>query len=68
MTSLMDGRRPPAPKEPDSRRGALLGLLVALLLVVLGLILVRVLGNAGPIVFETAYWPPELPRLLSSLV
>jgi len=47
MMPLMDGRRPPAPKEPDSRRGALLGLLVALLLIVLGLILVRVLGNAG---------------------
>jgi hypothetical protein len=44
---LMDERRPPAPKEPDSRRGALLGLLVALLLIVLGLIIVRVLGNAG---------------------
>jgi hypothetical protein len=47
MIPLMDGHRPPASKEPDSRRGALLGLLVALLLIVLGLILVRVLGNAG---------------------
>lgn len=42
-------RRPPAPRPPpsDSRRTALLGLLVALLLVVLGLVLVRVLGDAG---------------------
>jgi hypothetical protein len=47
MMPLMDGRQPPAPKDPDSRRGALLGLLVALLLIVLGLILVRELGNAG---------------------
>lgn len=47
MVPLMDGRRPPAPKEPDSRRGALLGLLVALLLIAFGLILVRELGNAG---------------------
>jgi hypothetical protein len=37
----------PDPREPDSRRGALLGLLVAVLLVVLGLILVKVLGDAG---------------------
>ena len=47
MMPLMDGLRPPPPKEPDSRRGALLWFLVALLLIVLGLILVRVLGNAG---------------------
>jgi hypothetical protein len=47
MMPLMDQRRPPAPKEPESRRGALLGLLVALLLIALGLILVRELGNAG---------------------
>lgn len=38
---------PAEPNEPDSRRGALLGLLVALLLVVAGLILVRILGNTG---------------------
>jgi hypothetical protein len=44
MMPLMDGRQPPVPKEPDSRRGALLGSLVALLLIVLGLILVRELG------------------------
>jgi hypothetical protein len=47
MMLLMDGRQPPVPKEPDSRRDALLGLLVALLLIVLGLILVRELGNSG---------------------
>lgn len=35
------------PPEPPSRRGAVLGLLVALALIVLGLILVRVLGNSG---------------------
>jgi hypothetical protein len=34
-------------KQPDSRRAALLGLLVALLLVAVGWVLVRVLGNAG---------------------
>jgi hypothetical protein len=44
---LTNGRRPPAPKQPDPRRGALLGLLVAVLLVLLGLFLVRKLGNAG---------------------
>jgi hypothetical protein len=38
---------PPRGGEPDSRRAALLGLLVTLLLVVLGLILVKVLGDAG---------------------
>jgi hypothetical protein len=46
----MDARneqQPQEPKRPDSRRGALLGLLVALLLIVLGLVLVRLLGNAG---------------------
>jgi hypothetical protein len=43
----MDVPVPPPPEGRDPRRGALLGLLVALLLVVLGLILVRVLGNAG---------------------
>lgn len=34
------------PPEPPSRRAAVLGLLVALALVVLGLILIRVLGNS----------------------
>jgi hypothetical protein len=38
---------PPRPREPDSRRAALIGLLVTLLLVILGLILVKVLGDAG---------------------
>jgi hypothetical protein len=37
----------PRPHEPDSRRAAVIGLLVTLLLVVLGLILVKVLGDAG---------------------
>jgi hypothetical protein len=35
------------PQEPDSRRGALIGLLVTAVLVILGLILVKVLGDAG---------------------
>jgi hypothetical protein len=35
------------PPQPDSRRGALIGLLVTVVLVVLGLILVKVLGHAG---------------------
>jgi len=43
----MDAPRDPPPPEPDPRRRALLGLIVAVLLVLLGLILVRVLGNAG---------------------
>ena len=39
---------PPGHKRPpDSRRGAVLGLLLALALIVVGLILVRVLGDAG---------------------
>lgn len=38
---------PQPPRQPDSRRAAVLGLLIALLLIVLGLILVRVLGSAG---------------------
>lgn len=41
-------RRPAAPPPPaDSRRGAVLGLLIALLLVGLGLVLVKVLGDSG---------------------
>ena len=43
----MTEQSPHEPKEPDSRRGAVVGLLVAIALVVLGLILVKVLGNAG---------------------
>jgi len=35
--------RPP----PDPRRAAAVGLVVALIIVVLGLLLIRVLGNAG---------------------
>jgi hypothetical protein len=37
----------PQPPEPDPRRGALIGLLVAVALIILGLILIRVLGDAG---------------------
>jgi hypothetical protein len=37
----------PQPPEPDSRRGALIGLLVAVALIIIGLILVRVLGDSG---------------------
>jgi hypothetical protein len=40
-------QKPSLRKESDSRRGAVLGLLVAMLLVVLGLVLVKVLGDAG---------------------
>lgn len=43
----MSEPHPQPPKEPDSRRAAVLGLLVTLLLIALGLILVRVLGSAG---------------------
>jgi hypothetical protein len=35
------------PHEPGSRRGAVLGLVVALLLIVIGLILVKLLGNSA---------------------
>ena len=38
---------PRRPEEPGSRRGALLGLAVALLLIIIGLILVKVLGASG---------------------
>ena len=34
-------------RQPDSRRGAVIGLLIAAALIVLGLILVKVLGNSG---------------------
>jgi hypothetical protein len=43
----MSEQAPQGQKQPDSRRAAVLGLLVVVLLVVLGLVLVRVLGNAG---------------------
>jgi hypothetical protein len=46
----MDARNeqePPECRQPDSRRVALVGMLVALLLVVPGLILVKVLGDTG---------------------
>jgi hypothetical protein len=43
----VDAPRDPPPPERDPRRGGLLGLIVAALLVLLGLIVVRVLGNAG---------------------
>ena len=43
----MAEHKPEEPREPDSRRGALIGLLVTAALVVLGLILVKVLGDAG---------------------
>ena len=38
---------PRPPPEPPSRRAAVLGLLVTLLLIVLGLVLVRVLRDSG---------------------
>ena len=43
----MPEQKPGGRKEPDSRRGAVLGLLIVVLLVVLGLILVKVLGDSG---------------------
>jgi len=43
----MSEQNPQDPKEPESRRAAVVGLLVTIVLVVLGLILVKVLGNAG---------------------
>jgi hypothetical protein len=39
------GNRDPSPHEPDGRRGALLGLLVVVLVVVGGLVLAHVLRN-----------------------
>lgn len=44
---FMTEQTPQDPREPHSRRAAVAGLLVAIALVVVGLILVRVLGNAG---------------------
>jgi hypothetical protein len=45
----MDARneQQPKPHQPDSRRAALVGMLVALLLVTLGLILVKKLRDVG---------------------
>jgi hypothetical protein len=45
----MDARneQQPKPQQPDSRRAALVGMLVALLLVTLGLILVKKLRDVG---------------------
>ena len=39
--------RPRGPREPDPRRGALIGLAIVILLVLGGLILVHVLRDAG---------------------
>lgn len=38
---------PPDPRAPPARRAAVLGLLVALALIVLGLVLVKLLGNSS---------------------
>jgi hypothetical protein len=43
----MTQQTPQGPREPDSRRAAVVGLLVTIALVVVGLILVKVLGDAG---------------------
>jgi hypothetical protein len=43
----MPEARGPEPRPPVSRRAAVLGLLVTLLLIVLGWVLVKVLGDAG---------------------
>ena len=40
-------RRPHGPREPDPRRGALIGLAIVLLLVLGGLVLVHVLRDAA---------------------
>jgi hypothetical protein len=40
-------QEPPEPRQPDSRRGALIGFLVVLLLIVLGLVLVKELRDTG---------------------
>jgi hypothetical protein len=40
-------QKSPQPGEPDPRRGALIGLLVTAALIILGLILVKVLGDSG---------------------
>ena len=40
-------RKPRESHQSDSRRGAVIGLLVTAALIVLGLILVKVLGDAG---------------------
>lgn len=40
-------QRSPQPGGPDPRRGAIIGLLVAVALIIVGLILVKVLGDAG---------------------
>jgi hypothetical protein len=43
----MNDPRPPHSTGPASRRAAVLGLLVVVALIVLGLVLVKVLGEAG---------------------
>ena len=40
-------RKPSELRQPDSRRAAVIGLVVTAALIVLGLILVKVLGDAG---------------------
>lgn len=44
---LMSNSQNPPPRTPDPRWRALIGLLIALMLVVGGLLLVRVLGRVG---------------------
>ena len=43
----MPEKRQPDPRAPVSRRAAVLGLLVTVLLIVLGLVLVKVQGDSG---------------------
>jgi hypothetical protein len=43
MTDVPPGRSPP----PDSRRAAIIGLMAAVALVLLGLLVVHILGDAG---------------------
>jgi hypothetical protein len=44
---MPEARLPPDPRAPVSRRAAVLGLLATLLLIVLGLVLVKVLGDSA---------------------
>jgi hypothetical protein len=43
----MSNRAPQDPPRPESRRAAVLGLIVTVLLILVGLVLVKILGGAG---------------------
>jgi hypothetical protein len=44
---MMSNRQPQDPRLPASRRAAVLGLIVTVLLILVGLALVKILGGAG---------------------